>query len=215
MFTLSPLPYQLNALEPVVSARTLDFHYNKHHKGYVDKLNELVQGTRFASMTLEDIIGVTADDVRHRKIFNNAAQVWNHDFFWKCLAPGATGPSSAMMGLLKDNFGGLEAFKEQFVKVATDQFGSGYAWLVQLPGGRLEIAPTSNAENPLITEDKPLLCLDVWEHAYYLDYQNRRPDFAKSVADRLLNWDFAERNLGAASPQAGFRSQRIESTLRH
>jgi Fe-Mn family superoxide dismutase len=197
-FKLPPLPWAENALEPVISARTIGLHYGKHHAAYVKKLNELVAGTRFADMPLEHVIAASAGSEESQKIFNNAAQAWNHTFFWSCLKPRAGAvPPSAIARQIDESFGGIAQFKEQFSKAAVDCFGSGWAWLVAR-GGKLEILATSNAGNPLTMGATPLLALDVWEHAYYIDYENRRPEFVKAVVDQLLDWDFAAEQLAKA-----------------
>lgn len=195
-FTLPPLPYSEDALSPVISANTLSFHYGKHHKAYLNKLNELAPGTQYADMSLVDVI--KASHGKDQAVFNNSAQVWNHTFFWNCMtAPNrTTKPSSRMMEKINAAFGDFETFKKKFAEAGNTQFGSGWAWLVAGADGKLKITKTPNAENPLVTGDKALLTVDVWEHAYYLDYQNRRPDFTSAVIDKLLNWDFAEQNLG-------------------
>lgn len=196
-FTLAPLPYDEGALAPTISSNTMGFHYGKHHKAYVDKLNELVTGTRLAEMTLEDVIKATSKDESKRPIFNNAAQAWNHTFFWASLTPRGGAPTGALLSALDRDFGSYEKFKEQFAKEGVAQFGSGWVWLVA-SGGKLAIEKTSNAATPMAEGKHCLLTIDVWEHAYYLDYQNRRPDFLKAVADRLLNWDFATQNFQRA-----------------
>jgi Fe-Mn family superoxide dismutase len=194
--TLPPLPYEMNALEPVISAKTLSFHYGKHHKAYVDKTNELISGTPYAELSLAEIVLRTAGDEHQSSLFNNAAQAWNHAFYWRCLRP--IGHSDAIPAPLarkiKDSFGDVAALKQQFAKAAIEQFGSGWAWLV-LDGTQLRVCKTSNADDPLPRQLRPLLTIDVWEHAYYLDYQNRRPDHVHAVLDRLLNWEFAASNL--------------------
>jgi Fe-Mn family superoxide dismutase len=194
-FQLPALPWQENALEPVISARTIGLHHGKHHAAYVKKLNELVAGTRYAEMPLEQVIAATAGNPESVKIFNNAAQAWNHTFFWNSLRePGDDAPPRAIEKLIQDSFGGLAQFKEKLAQVAVDQFGSGWAWLV-VRGNRLEVMSTSNAQTPITQGATPLLNVDVWEHAYYLDYENRRPEFVKAVIDRLLNWRFAAEQL--------------------
>jgi Fe-Mn family superoxide dismutase len=195
-FSLPKLPWDEGALDPVISAKTIGLHYGKHHKAYVDKLNELVAGTRFADMKLEEVIRATAGDKTSQKVFNNAAQAWNHTFFWSCLAPGGSKPSGELARRLDADLGGLERFKESFEKSAIECFGSGWAWLVER-AGKLEIVSTSNAGTPIATGDTPLLTLDVWEHAYYVDYENRRPEYAKAVIGKLLNWEFAARQLAS------------------
>jgi Fe-Mn family superoxide dismutase len=192
---LPRLPYALNALEPVISATTLAVHHGKHHQAYVDKLNELVAGTAFAGLTLEDLIMRTAGTQEHTGIFNNAAQAWNHAFYWRCLKPAGSDAIPEVLGkMIKESFGDLAALKSEFAKAAIEQFGSGWAWLV-LDGAKLRVVRTGNANDPLPHHLRPLLALDVWEHAYYLDYQNRRPDFVRVFLDRLVNWDFAAANL--------------------
>ena len=197
-FQLPALPWQENALEPIISARTVGLHYGKHHATYVKKLNELVAGTRFADMPLEQVIASTVGNAEMAKIFNNAAQTWNHTFFWNCLRPNGAGePPRKIARLIDESFGGAPQFKEKFAQVAVDQFGSGWAWLVAR-GGKLEVIATSNAQTPITMGATPLLTIDVWEHAYYLDYENRRPEFVKAVIDGLLNWDFALEQLEKA-----------------
>lgn len=215
MFTLPSLPYSLDALSPVISSKTLSYHYGKHHKAYIDKLNNLIKGKPLEERALEEIIRETATDADEEAVFNNAAQVWNHTFFWQCLSPRKTEPSRAMTDLLKDSFGSVEDFKLGFEKAANEQFGSGWAWLVQAPEGDLKIISTPNAVNPLVTGDKAILTLDVWEHAYYLDYQNRRSDFTAAVVDRLLNWEFAEECLEGKAPPPIQRPHPAASSLRH
>jgi Fe-Mn family superoxide dismutase len=197
-FQLPPLPWSEDALDPVISARTMEFHYGKHHRTYVNKLNELVAGTRFADLPLEQVIRESASGDEHKKIFNNAAQTWNHTFFWNCLKPKGGGkPSGDLASRIDADLGGYDSFKAKFAQAAVDQFGSGWAWLVSR-GGKLEIISTSNAGTPITGEATPLLTIDVWEHAYYLDYQNRRPDFANAVIDKLLNWEFAAQQMAKA-----------------
>jgi superoxide dismutase, Fe-Mn family len=194
--TLPPLPYPQNALDPVISANTLGFHYGKHHKTYVDTLNKLIAGTEFADMPLEQIVKTTSGKSDHTAIFNNAAQAWNHTFYWRSMKPQGGGePPAAVKRLLESSFGSMEACKKELATAAVGQFGSGWAWLVQ-DGGKLKIVKTGNAETPLTGGSKPLLTLDVWEHAYYLDYQNRRVDYVNAVLEKLLNWEFAAENLG-------------------
>ena len=192
--SLPPLPYAENALDPVISANTLSFHYGKHHKAYVDNLNKLISGTELADSSLEEIIAATAGNAEKAGIFNNAAQVWNHTFYWNSLSPRGGGkPPSDLGGKIDSSFGSLDACKKELATAATTQFGSGWAWLVQ-DGDKLKVVKTGNADSPLTKGMKPLLTIDVWEHAYYLDYQNRRPDYANAVLDKLINWDFALRN---------------------
>ena len=194
-FTLSPLPYDENALEPAISARTIGFHYNKHHKTYVETLNKLVEGTRYADMKLEQIVRttVTGSDPKEKKIFNNAGQVWNHDFYWRSLAPKATKPDGKLAQAIDHDFGGLDQLLKQFADAGTGQFGSGWAWLVS-KGGKLSVEKTGNALNPMAQHVNCLLTVDVWEHAYYLDYQNARPKYLEAALGKL-NWDFAAENL--------------------
>ncbi len=198
-FTLPPLPYEKTALEPHMSAKTFDFHYGKHHQAYVTKLNELTAGTPLEKKSLEDIILETADDESKKVLFNNAAQVWNHTFFWNCLTPknGGGKPSGDLAKKIDSDLGGYDKFAADFTQAAITQFGSGWAWLVADKSGKLKIVKTPNAETPFTKGDVPLLTLDVWEHAYYLDYQNKRPDFIKVFLDNLLNWEFAAKNLAS------------------
>ena len=198
MFTLPSLPYAENALAPVISANTLSFHYGKHHKAYVDNLNNLVKGTEYESAPLEKIIRETAGKADKTGIFNNAAQVWNHTFYWNCLKAGGGGkPAGRIAQMIDSDLGGYDNFRKEFATACTTQFGSGWAWLVA-EGGKLRLVKTPNAEVPFTKGATPLLTIDVWEHAYYLDYQNRRPDYANAVIDKLLNWDFAAENLSRA-----------------
>jgi Fe-Mn family superoxide dismutase len=195
MFTLPPLPYPENALAPVISANTLGFHYGKHHKAYVDNLNKLVAGTEYEGATLEKIITGTAGKADKAGIFNNGAQVWNHTFYWNSLKPKGGGkPAGRVAQMIDSDLGGYEQFKKDFAQAGVTQFGSGWAWLA-LEGGKLKVVKTGNADNPLTKGQTPILTLDVWEHAYYLDYQNRRPDHLNACIDQLLNWDFANANL--------------------
>ena len=194
-FQLPKLPWSEDALDPVISAHTVGLHHGKHHKAYVDKLNELVAGTRRAELPLEEVIAQAAGDAKSKKIFNNAAQHWNHSFFWKCLAPkGGGSPSGELARRIDSDLGGIDSFKKAFEKAAVECFGSGWAWLV-LRDGKLEILSTSNAGTPITMGATPLLTLDVWEHAYYVDYENRRPEYVKAVIGRLLNWEFAQKQL--------------------
>ncbi len=195
-FTLPALPYADNALDPVISSNTIGFHYGKHHKAYVDNLNKLVAGTAHADSSLEAIIKATAGKPAEAGVFNNAAQVWNHTFYWHSLKKGGGGkPGKALADMIDRDFGSFDKMKEEFVKTAVGQFGSGWAWLVA-KDGKLSFAKTANAETPMTQGLKPLLTIDVWEHAYYLDFQNRRPDYVNAVLDKLINWGFAEANLG-------------------
>jgi len=198
MFTLPPLPYPENALEPVISANTLSFHYGKHHKAYVDNLNKLAAGTEYESMPLEQVIRDTAGKPDKSGFFNNAAQVWNHTFYWNCMRKGGGGkPSGRIAQMIDSDLGGYDNFKKELATACTTQFGSGWGWLVA-ENGKLRVMKTPNAEVPFTKGATPLLTIDVWEHAYYLDYQNRRPDYANAVIDKLLNWDFATQNLSRA-----------------
>lgn len=193
---LPPLPYAENALEPVITATTIGFHYGKHHKGYVDNLNKLVAGTEYAGQSLEKIITSTSGQVERAAIFNNAAQIWNHTFYWKSLNPKGGGePPAAFVQKIVASFGSVDACKKELANAAVTQFGSGWSWLV-LEGGKLKVVKTANAEVPLTKGMKPLLTIDVWEHAYYLDYQNRRADYVTAVLDKLINWEFALQNAG-------------------
>jgi Fe-Mn family superoxide dismutase len=196
MITLPELPYAKDALGPVISANTLEFHHGKHHRAYVDNLNKLIAGTDLADADLETIIRKVAGDPARAGIFNNAAQVWNHSFYWKCLKAGGGGaPTGAVAAKINATWGSYEKFAEEFKNAGVTQFGSGWAWLV-LEGGQLKITKTANADTPIARGVKPLLTLDVWEHAYYLDYQNRRPDYLAAVIGRLIDWDFVNANLG-------------------
>ena len=197
-FKLPALPFAEGALAPVISARTMALHYGKHHATYVKKLNELVAGTRFADMPLEQVIAASVGSPESQKIFNNAAQHWNHSFFWNCLRSGSGGePQGELAKRIASDFGGYGTFREKFSSTAVDTFGSGWAWLVERDG-KLEILSTSNAGTPITMGATPLLTLDVWEHAYYVDYENRRPEFVNAVIDRLLNWKWAEKQLEEA-----------------
>ncbi|MBC1260608.1 superoxide dismutase [Synechococcus sp. BSF8S] len=196
--TLPALPYDINALEPHISKTTLEFHHGKHHAAYVANLNKLVEGSDLDSKSLEDVITSVAGDASKAGGFNNAAQVWNHSFYWQCMKPGGGGqPSGALAEKITADFGSFEAFVEQFKTAGATQFGSGWAWLV-LDGGTLKVTKTANADLPLAHGQKALLTMDVWEHAYYLDYQNKRPDYMATFLDKLVNWDFVAANLAAA-----------------
>ena len=194
-FELSPLPYDEGALAPAISARTLEFHYHKHHKTYVETLNKLVADTRYADMKLEQIVRTTAglETEKEKKIFNNAAQVWNHDFYWRSLSPQSAKPSGKLLHAIERDFGGLDGLLKQFEEAGKDQFGSGWAWLVS-NGGRLSITRTGNATNPMADHVNCLLTVDVWEHAYYLDYQNLRAKYLEAVLGKL-DWNFASENF--------------------
>jgi Fe-Mn family superoxide dismutase len=193
--TLPDLPFAIDALEPHLSARTFEFHHGKHHQAYVDNTNKLIQGTALADQGLEAIIKAAAADAAKKGLFNNAAQVWNHSFFWKCLKPNGGGrPTGKIAAQIDKELGGYEKFVADFKNAGVTQFGSGWAWLC-LKGGKLAIVQSANAETPIASGDTPLLVVDVWEHAYYLDYQNRRPDFLQAFLDHLINWDFVNSNL--------------------
>jgi superoxide dismutase, Fe-Mn family len=197
-FQLPPLPYDKNALEPHISAKTLEFHHGKHHNAYVTKLNELVKDTAYASQDLETIIQGTFGDASKSGIFNNAAQVWNHTFFWSCMKSAGGGtPTGDVASAIDASFGSLDKFKEEFKDACVTQFGSGWGWLV-VDNGKIAVMKTPNAENPMAHNKTALLTCDVWEHAYYLDYQNRRPDFVEAFMDNLINWDFVAQNLATA-----------------
>ena len=189
--TLPPLPYAKDALAPSISEETLEFHYGKHHQTYVTNLNKLIPGTEFENLPLEDIVRKASGG-----IFNNAAQIWNHTFFWNSMTPGGSKPSGALAEAIDKKYGSYDKFKEEFTKVAVGTFGSGWAWLVRKADGSLDIVSTSNAATPLTTDSKPLLTLDVWEHAYYIDYRNARPKFVEAFWN-IVNWDFAGKNFGA------------------
>jgi superoxide dismutase, Fe-Mn family len=188
-FTLPPLPFAKSALEPYISSETLEYHYGKHHQTYVDNLNKLIVGTEFASMQLVDIIKKAKGG-----IFNNAAQVWNHTFYWNCLTNNYKAPSSTFLKALEKHFGSLSGFQEQFTKAALAHFGSGWAWLVKNNDGALEILTTSNAENPMTSGKTPLLVCDVWEHAYYIDYRNARAKYLEAFW-KIVNFEFVESTM--------------------
>jgi Fe-Mn family superoxide dismutase len=195
---LMKLPYAEAALAPGISAQTVGLHYGKHHKGYVDKTNDLVKGTELQGKSLEDIIRATTGKADKAPLFNAASQAWNHDFYWMSMKPKGGGTPSGELGKkIVADFGSVDAFAKEFTAAATGQFGSGWAWLIvdQGDAGKLKVVKTSNADNPIAMGKKPILTIDVWEHAYYLDYQNRRPDYVKAFWDSLANWDFANENL--------------------
>ena len=195
---LPSLPYGLDALEPHISSRTLEFHHGKHHAGYVANLNKMIAGSDLDGKSLEEVISSAAGDGSKAGIFNNAAQVWNHSFYWQCMKPGGGGsPTGALAEKINADFGSFEAFVEQFKTAGATQFGSGWAWLV-LDSGSLKVTKTANADLPLAHGQTALLTMDVWEHAYYLDYQNRRPDYIGTFLSQLVNWDFVAANLAAA-----------------
>ncbi len=196
MITLPELPYAKNALEPIISENTLNFHYGKHHQAYVTNLNGLIEGTDLAEKTLEEIIKSTHGDDVKAGVFNNAAQVWNHSFYWNCMSPNGGGnPTGKIAEMIDADFGDFKSFKAEFKTAAMTQFGSGWAWLI-LEDGKLKIVKTGNAHTPVAHTGTPLLTIDVWEHAYYLDFQNRRPDYVDEFLGKLVNWDFVNENLG-------------------
>lgn len=197
-FEQEPLPYDFNALEPYgMKAETFEYHYGKHHKTYVDNLNKLTADTELANLPLEEVIKVTYNDASKQGVFNNAAQVWNHTFFWSSIKPGGGGaPTGDLAARIDKDFGSFDKFKEEFTAAATTQFGSGWAWLID-DNGTLKVTKTSNAVDPVAEGQKALLTLDVWEHAYYIDFRNARPAFIKNYLDNLVNWDFAAANLAA------------------
>jgi superoxide dismutase, Fe-Mn family len=196
-FTLSKLPYAENALDPTISEKTIGFHYHKHHATYVKTLNELVEGTKYADMKLEEIVRDThgTSDKKEKKIFNNAGQVWNHDFYWRSLSPNASAPSGDLKAAI-EAYGGEDKLIKDLADAGKTQFGSGWAWVVS-EGGKLAVKKTGNADDPMAKGINCLLTVDVWEHAYYLDYQNERPKYLEAVLKKLLNWDFAAENLSA------------------
>ena len=198
-FDLPDLPYGRGDLAPHISEETLNFHHGKHHNAYVTNLNKLIDGTDLANASLEEIIRAADDDSSKAGLFNNAAQVWNHTFYWHSMKPGGGGaPHGAIADKINEDFGSYDEFAAQFKAAGGGQFGSGWAWLV-LKGGKLEIMKTPNAETPITDKAcTPLLTMDVWEHAYYLDYQNRRPDYISTFLDELVNWDFVNQNLASA-----------------
>ena len=189
-FTLPKLPYALDGLAPHISKETLEFHYGKHHQTYVTNLNNLVKGSEFENSNLEEIVKTSSGG-----IFNNAAQVWNHSFYWNCLSPNGGGePTGALKDAIVKKFGSVDEFKKQFTALSIGTFGSGWAWLVKNPAGELELVSTSNAATPLTTANKALLTCDVWEHAYYIDYRNSRPNYMGAFWN-LVNWDFVSQNF--------------------
>ena len=188
-FELPELPYAENALEPYISKNTIEFHYGKHHRAYVDNLNKLIAGTEFEHKTLEQIVEETAGKSEYNAVFNNAAQAWNHAFFWNCMMPAGGGePVGELKEKIVRDFGSYDKFCEDFLNAAVSQFGSGWAWLVEDKAGRLSVMKTGNADNPLAHGLKALMTVDVWEHAYYLDYQNHRADFVKTFITSLIKW---------------------------
>jgi Fe-Mn family superoxide dismutase len=195
-FTLPPLPYKEDALEPHISARTLNFHYGKHHQAYVTNLNNLVAGTELEKKSLEEVIQETAGKADKMGIFNNAAQVWNHTFYWHSLTPQGGGEPTGRLGeRIKKDFGSFDEFAAAFKQAGLGQFGSGWAWLVKDKDGSLKVTKTPNADLPMLHGQQALLTCDVWEHAYYLDYQNRRPDYMDIFLKHLVNWEFAQKNF--------------------
>ena len=197
MVKLKNLPYSPELLSPILSTETIDFHYNKHHKGYVDKLNSLINKTDLEDKSLQEIV-ITSYRNNNIDVYNNAAQVWNHDFYWKSISNGdSKAPSASLLALVRNNFGDLTSFNEQFIKAGLTLFGSGWIWLVQDSKTlKLSITQTKNADNPLILGQIPILTVDVWEHAYYVDYRNNRQDYLEKVVNLLLNWEFAKDNVG-------------------
>jgi Fe-Mn family superoxide dismutase len=198
-FELPPLPFPKNALEPFTSAQTLEFHHGKHHQAYVTTLNGLIEGSPMERQSLEELIKSTYKDEAKTAVFNNAAQVWNHTFFWTCMKPNGGGaPKGDIAQAIERDLGGFAKFEDEFKKAAVGQFGSGWAWLVA-DKGKLKITHTQNGVDPLALGQAALLTCDVWEHAYYLDYQNRRADFVEAFLDHLVNWDFVAQNLAKAN----------------
>ena len=197
-FVLPPLPYADTALAPVISANTLGFHYGKHHKTYVDNLNNLVKGTAHEGAALDKVIRDSAGKADQAAVFNNSAQIWNHTFYWHSLKPNGGGkPSGKLAAMIDSDLGGYDNFRKEFAATTVSQFGSGWGWLV-VEAGKLKVVKTGNAEVPFTKGQTPLLTIDVWEHAYYLDYQNKRADYVNALIDKLLNWDFAAENLAKA-----------------
>lgn len=209
-FTLPQLPYAYDALEPHISRLTLEVHHGKHHRAYVEKAKALAKEVRLADQPLERIIQQTAGQDSHLALFNNTAQAWNHAFYWRSMDPNGGGrPNGEIATRIESDFGGYDTFAKHFAAAAAGQFGSGWAWLV-LDGDKLKVLTTANADTPLAHGQTPLLTIDVWEHAYYLDYQNRRPDYAASVIGHLINWDFANRNLNRCNESSGEPKLRTE-----
>jgi len=192
--TLPELPYSKDALAPVISAETIDYHYGKHHAAYVNNLNKLIEGTPHAELSLEDLIKKVAGNTNEKPVFNNAAQVWNHSFYWNCLSPNGGGePTGAIAAAIDESFGGFAEFKDKFSKAAATHFGSGWAWVVK-SGDGLAIESTANADTPIAQGKSAILTLDVWEHAYYVDYRNARPKYIEEFW-KIINWDFLNKNL--------------------
>lgn len=198
-YELPPLPYAYDALEPHVSKSTLEFHHDKHHAKYVSNYNDMTKGTDMESKSIEEVIKATYNDSSKSGLFNNAAQAWNHTFYWNCMKPGGGGePTGQLAEKIASDFGSFDKFQEQFKQAASTQFGSGWAWLV-LDNGTLKVTKTLNAENPIAMGQTPLLTIDVWEHAYYLDYQNKRPDYIDTFLSSLVNWDFVAEQMKKAA----------------
>lgn len=198
-YKLPELPYEYTALAPHVSKETLEFHHDKHHAAYVNKYNAAVEGTEWDDKPIEDVIKAIAGDASKTGVFNNAAQAWNHTFYWNCMSPNGGGtPTGALADKINADFGSFDKFVEEFKQAGATQFGSGWAWLV-LDNGTLKVTKSLNADNPLTKGQVPLLTMDVWEHAYYLDYQNKRPDYIDTYISKLVNWDFVAKNLADAS----------------
>lgn len=212
-FTLPPLPYAKDALAPTISALTVEFHYEKHHRGYVDKLNKITAGTPMSQRPLEDVIAKAWGDPDAENIFNNAAQIWNHNFFWRSMSPaGGKRALSRLGNRIEADFGSYEKFEHKFIEKAAAQFGSGWAWLV-VDAGRLEVVTTDDAVTPLVLGVRPLLACDVWEHAYYLDYRNDREAFVRGFLALLANWAFVEEQLAMSDANpAMFAGARVEQT---
>ncbi len=197
-FVLMDLPYPANALEPVITPLTISFHHDKHHRAYLDNMNRTIAGTPHAEMSLEAIVRAAAADPAKRGLFNNAAQVWNHDFYWLSMSPDGGGkPSGALLEAIERDFGDFETFASEFARVSTTQFASGWGWLVADEAGKLSVMSTSNADLPLLHGKRALLTIDVWEHAYYLDHQNRRADYVRQCIEKLANWEFAAANFAS------------------
>ena len=197
-YELPPLPYDYTALEPSISKNTLEFHHDKHHAAYVSKYNDAVKGTELDSKPIEEVIKTIAGNPEKQGLFNNAAQAWNHSFYWQCMKPAGGGtPTGELAQKIEADFGSFEKFAAAFKAAGATQFGSGWAWLVK-DGDRLKVTKTLNAENPLTSGQIPLLTMDVWEHAYYLDYQNKRPAYIDDFLGKLVNWDFVAKNLANA-----------------
>jgi superoxide dismutase, Fe-Mn family len=197
-FLLMALPYAEGALTPVISNTTVSFHYGKHHKGYIDNLNKAIEGTDLKDQSLEDIVKAAFGDRKRAAIYNNAAQVWNHNFYWNSMLPNGGGAPTGLIGdRIRDSFGDYTRFRQEFITAAATQFGSGWVWLVEGQGKKLIVLKTANADTPMVRGTICLLTCDVWEHAYYLDYQNRRLDYVKAWLDKLANWEFASQQLAS------------------